>query len=768
MPSKFKVRTIAHKLCLAVGTATGVILLATTWLCSFESQQSLERQADAKAMQMLQGTAVQLDTYVQRCGARTDAVAARQQLLGDKPDLNVPAYFAQLLKLTPKSDTFDYYIAYDKMNWKAKGANPLMTRNTAPGLVPVTYDYHNADQEWYHGAINAGGPYVCEPYYDDGGANASMVSYTRPIYDADHNVVAVTGVDLGFDVLNNIMSDVHILDHSNSSLEYAFLVSRGGTLITYPNPKFLLGKGFAGVPASSLSDAKAAAGQQGSATIKVKGEWRKIYWSTAPFTGWKIVMCVSRDAIFAPSIALRNKIMATSAVALLLMLGFVWLIAKKLEQALAPIARCADLLAQGDVDQTITAQSDDEIGRIAASFRSVIEYQKAMVDVANAIAAGDLTGDIQPLSKQDALGNTFHTMLKNLRVLIGEVRDSSDGVTSAATAVAGAAHEVGSSTEEISQTMREVAEASDQSAIGAADVTKRNAVQAKAVADGMKRLQRLTGDVDKVALDASAAADEAARADRVALEGVHTVEKTVKGMKSIHKTVEESSAIIHSLGDASKRIGSIVETIDAIAEQTNLLALNAAIEAARAGNSGRGFAVVADEVRKLAERSGVATREIGSLINEVQTRTAEAVKSMDAGRRDVEAGSALAEEAGKALSEIQSVVESVTSHARQIKESASQMRLTAGEVSSTIDEIAGSIEYNSAAAEEMSASAEEVSASIQTVAATTQQQTKSVEDLTDAAGNLEELAGSLHQTISRFVLDLEEEQTKRPNLKMVA
>jgi methyl-accepting chemotaxis protein len=239
-------------------------------------------------------------------------------------------------------------------------------------------------------------------------------------------------------------------------------------------------------------------------------------------------------------------------------------------------------------------------------------------------------------------------------------------------------------------------------------------------------------------------------------------------MKSIHKTVEESSAIIHSLGDASKRIGSIVETIDAIAEQTNLLALNAAIEAARAGNSGRGFAVVADEVRKLAERSGVATREIGSLINEVQTRTAEAVKSMDAGRRDVEAGSALAEEAGKALSEIQSVVESVTSHARQIKESASQMRLTAGEVSSTIDEIAGSIEYNSAAAEEMSASAEEVSASIQTVAATTQQQTKSVEDLTDAAGNLEELAGSLHQTISRFVLDLEEEQTKRPNLKMVA
>ena len=70
---------------------------------------------------------------------------------------------------------------------------------------------------------------------------------------------------------------------------------------------------------------------------------------------------------------------------------------------------------------------------------------------------------------------------------------------------------------------------------------------------------------------------------------------------------------VKETNEAVKQIAEKIGLIEDIAYQTNLLALNAAIEAARAGEYGKGFAVVAGEVRKLAEKSQVASKEIGEL-----------------------------------------------------------------------------------------------------------------------------------------------------------
>jgi methyl-accepting chemotaxis protein len=125
----------------------------------------------------------------------------------------------------------------------------------------------------------------------------------------------------------------------------------------------------------------------------------------------------------------------------------------------------------------------------------------------------------------------------------------------------------------------------------------------------------------------------------------------------IRQAVDASATTIRELESSTAEIGRIVTVIHDIASQTNLLALNAAIEAARAGEEGRGFAVVADEVRKLAERTAAATKEIRTMIANVQGQTAEAVARMEGGMAQMEQGLKLATEVTTDKHDMQEIIE---------------------------------------------------------------------------------------------------------------
>ena len=191
--------------------------------------------------------------------------------------------------------------------------------------------------------------------------------------------------------------------------------------------------------------------------------------------------------------------------------------------------------------------------------------------------------------------------------------------------------------------------------------------------------------------DVSAQAQESASVARQSLQaaesGLTAVQNAIGGMNSIRDQIQETSKRIKRLGESSQEIGEITELIADITEQTNVLALNAAIQAASAGEAGRGFSVVAEEVQRLAERSGDATRQIAALVKAIQTDTQDAVAAMERSTQGVVEGARLSDNAGTALSVIDSVSRRLADLIEQISSAASKEADQANEVASNIQHI---------------------------------------------------------------------------------
>ena len=115
--------------------------------------------------------------------------------------------------------------------------------------------------------------------------------------------------------------------------------------------------------------------------------------------------------------------------------------------------------------------------------------------------------------------------------------------------------------------------------------------------------------------------------------------------------------------------------------------MNASMQAAAAGEAGRGFSIVADEVQRLAERSGRATKQIETLVNAIQGDTSEAVASMELSISEVLNGTGLAEQAGRALEDIQKASRRVTEETLDMVESAKHQSEQATDLRETMHSI---------------------------------------------------------------------------------
>ncbi|MDD5199474.1 MAG: response regulator [Terrimicrobiaceae bacterium] len=375
----FAPRTFAHKLQWSIGLVMCAVLAATAWLNYTSSRHAIEKQTDAEALKQVKAAAEDLDDFIRKVGMLPTTIAARQKAIGPQPDSGIIPYLAAELAAVPTNEVYGIYLAFEGMRWNEPLACAWVNRASYPNAARIGYDYHDSNWEWYAGPKKSWQLYVTEPYYGAGGSNITMVSVTAPVTDKQGQYIGTAGADVA---LNRLLAIVNRLQLRSShgqargkSAEITYLVSRAGKIITHPDQRLMLRRDFAGANVGDLPDGRLVKDSpHGTAGAKIDGESRRIYWWQAPLTGWKVVLNIPSREILQPvnALAIRSILIAVSAV--VVMLGLVTVVARRMTAPIIDLEQAASAMQGGKFDPAsldALAGRKDELGSLAHDFQAM-------------------------------------------------------------------------------------------------------------------------------------------------------------------------------------------------------------------------------------------------------------------------------------------------------------------------------------------------------------------------------------------------------------
>ena len=509
-------------------------------------------------------------------------------------------------------------------------------------------------KSWYLDGLESEEFIMGDVYFDED-SQSYVVGASGVLKDGRGAVRGVAAADVYLDSISDIVSNIQIED-------------TGGIFLVDTRTDTIIGHRDEAVVGQKLSESGgmyAYAEEQIQAGKSGLGLYEGTYIEIAPVEGssWMAVAYVSQAEVLAELFDLTDTMIKLSVIAVLvLMLLVIIQIRRIIGRPVRELTRAATLIAQGELDQTISYKSRDELGILAYDFNQVtirlrdyIKYIDEVSDTLREIAKGNLAFELKNeyTGEFAKIKQSLDEIAVELNIAMGQLRVSSRDVAAGA------------------------AQISD-SAVSLSQGSTEQAAEVEALAG---YIGNATDSVQKIAQGAQKASSIS--------------QEVREGLLDSNTKMQNMTEVIQKISEKSNAINKIVKTIDDIAFQTNILALNAAVEAARAGDAGKGFAVVAQEVRTLAGRSANAAKETTELLGETISSMEEGVSAADDTAKSMLTAAELAEEMNNLIG--------------RIADYTKQQAVTAEEISHGIDQIAIVVQRNVNTAESSAAASEELS-----------------------------------------------------------
>ena len=374
--------SVSGRLTLRVLIVSAIIFTLTFTLFVRMAANKVRQEATKHAHSELSNTIHQIDAVL---NAVETAVENTAWLVPYR--LSSPEFMYSLTERLLQNNSFIYgsAVAFEPDYYASEGHyfSPYSYRNEkgeicSKQLGSNTYDYHYMD--WYQIPKLLNESYWSEPYYDDGGGEMMMTTYSKPLYDEFGNLYAVITADLSLDWLTELVGNIKAFDRA-----FNLMVSRNASYIVHPNHDLILNET---IYSSTYGDESESLKKMqydmvhckaGEVLRDMNGDKYFVFYSPVETTCWSVAIVCPRSELYLGVKKLRGMLIILGVIALMLMILLSYHGIRKVVAPVEDFSDVAKKIAKGEFNaQLPQINSEDELKELHDSFEylqnSLVKY----------------------------------------------------------------------------------------------------------------------------------------------------------------------------------------------------------------------------------------------------------------------------------------------------------------------------------------------------------------------------------------------------------
>jgi sigma-B regulation protein RsbU (phosphoserine phosphatase) len=366
-------------LLLWAGVPATVLFGGVVAIASMRSHQRLIDETEQAARGLADYHAAQIEQQLSRASKIPEdlVLTLERGLLGYPSELE--GYLREVIVRNP--EIYGSCLAFEPWTFADKRAyGPYWYRKDGEpafdDLGKPEYNYLDPKWEWYDRPKREGRAIWTEPYFDDGGGNTIMTTYSAPFFREDQKLWGIATIDIA---MSRLMSEAQRLRVGASG--YPFIVSKQGNYVAFPDQSRIM-KANIGVANPDLG-AMMMAGQRGFVRKMDPLRGRAAWIAFAPIQAGEFSLAIvyPENEVLAAAKWLQYELMAAGAIGLLALYGALFIVARSISEPITSLATAAQRVAAGELDQELKINSrTEEVQNLATAFRKMTRDLKMRMD----------------------------------------------------------------------------------------------------------------------------------------------------------------------------------------------------------------------------------------------------------------------------------------------------------------------------------------------------------------------------------------------------